>query len=85
MKLYAKKNGAGYITTYQVVFGSKEAKILQLIDEYGNVKEIEKAEVVGNNTIQIKLIEKSVLLNWGGKVGKIQNRNDKRWNDKILC
>jgi len=36
---------------------------LKLVDEYGNVKEIEKAEVVGNNTIQIKLIEKSVLLN----------------------
>jgi len=40
MKLYAKKNGAGYITTYQVVFGSKEAKNLKLVDEYGNVKEI---------------------------------------------
>lgn len=57
MKLYAKKNGAGYVTTYQIVFGCKEARNLKLMDENGKVKDIDKAEVIGNNLIQIKLIE----------------------------
>ena len=58
MTLYAKKNGQGYITTYQVIFGCREAKNLKLIDEKGIAKEIVNAEIVGTNIIQIELKDK---------------------------
>ena len=60
MKLYAKKNGKGYITTYQIIFGCREAKDLKLIDENGIVKEIENVELVKNNILQIKLRSKII-------------------------
>lgn len=58
MTLYAKKNGQGYITSYQVIFGSREAKNLKLVNEKGITKEIVNAEIVGTNIIQIKLKDK---------------------------
>lgn len=55
MTIYPKKNGRGYVTTYQVIFGSKEARNLKLMDENGVVKQIADACIVANDVIQIKL------------------------------
>lgn len=53
MKLVPKKNGKGYITSFIINFGSKEAKDLNLLDEHGEVKKIKSAESIDNNTLQI--------------------------------
>ena len=42
MKLIPKKNGKGYITSYTLSVGSKEAKDLNFVDKNGNSKELEK-------------------------------------------
>lgn len=54
IKLVPKKNGSGYVTTYQVCFGSKEARNLNLLDKDGNVKKIKKAEKKGENSIELE-------------------------------
>lgn len=53
MKLASKKNGLGYVTAYYISFGCKEARKLKLINEDGNIKEIESAELVDENSLKI--------------------------------
>jgi len=53
MKLVPKKNGQGYITSFTITFGSKEAKELNLLDEDEQVKKIKSAESIDDNTLQI--------------------------------
>lgn len=54
IKLVPKKNGKGYVTTYQMCFGSREAKNLNLLDKDGNVKKIKEAKKVGDNSIEVE-------------------------------
>ena len=61
MTLYPKKNGKGYITSYQVIFGSREARNLKLVNEKGITKEIVNAEIVDTDIIQIKLKDKVLI------------------------
>ena len=42
MKLRANKNGAGYVTSYNILLGSSEARRVGFIDENGNGRELDK-------------------------------------------
>lgn len=54
IKLVPKKNGRGYITTYQICLGSRETRNLNLLDENGNVKKIKDAKKTGENSIELE-------------------------------
>ena len=55
MKLIPKKNGKGYITSYTLSVGSKEAKDLNFVDKNGNSKELEKCLNAENSELIIKI------------------------------
>jgi len=55
MKLSAKKNGKGYITSYTISIGSAEARECGFIDEDGKPLEIEKIIKNAENKIELKL------------------------------
>ena len=42
MKLRANKNGPGYVTAYNALIGSAEARRAGFLDEDGNPRELEK-------------------------------------------
>lgn len=58
MKLVPKKNGDGYISSFTLSFGSKEARNLKLLDENGNAKKIKSAKNINDNEILI-ILEKN--------------------------
>lgn len=55
MKLSRKKNGKGYITSYTLSVGSKEARSLNFLDEDGMSKELEKIIDTENSTLTIRI------------------------------
>lgn len=57
IKLSAKKNGYGHISSYTVNIGSSEARQCGFIDSDGNVLPTEKVIDTTNNQIIIKLKE----------------------------
>ena len=55
MILSLKKNGAGYISSYTINIGNKEAEAVGFIDKDGVSKELEKIIDTENKQIIIKL------------------------------
>lgn len=55
MILSKKKNGKGYITSYSLNIGSKEARLLGFIDQYGNSNILEKELDVNNHILIVRL------------------------------
>lgn len=55
MILSKKKNGKGYITSYSLNIGSKEARLLGFIDQYGNSNTLEKELDVNNHILIVRL------------------------------
>lgn len=55
MKLSPKPNGKGYITSYSMNVGSKEAKDLNFINENGTSKELEKIIDIKNRRLIVFL------------------------------
>lgn len=55
MILSPKKNGAGYISSYTINIGNKEAKMVDFINKDGDSKELEKIIDTENKQIIIKL------------------------------
>lgn len=55
MILSKKKNGKGYITSYSLNIGSKEARILGFIDQYGNSHNLEKELDINNHILIVRL------------------------------
>lgn len=57
MILSKKKNGKGYITSYSLNIGSREAKLLGFIDQNGDSYTLEK-EIDAQNHILIVRLKK---------------------------
>ncbi len=55
MILSKKKNGKGYITSYSLNIGSKEARMLGFIDQNGNSHILEKDLDVKNHILIVRL------------------------------
>ena len=55
MKLTQKKNGKGYITSYQMNIGCAEARQCGFIDENGKPVELEKIILPDKKTIIIQI------------------------------
>ncbi len=55
MILSKKKNGKGYITSYSLNIGSKEARMLGFIDQNGNSHILEKELDVKNHILIVRL------------------------------
>ncbi len=55
MILSKKKNGKGYITSYSLNIGSKEARMLGFIDQNGNSHILEKNLDVKNHILIVRL------------------------------
>lgn len=55
MILSKKKNGKGYITSYSLNIGSKEARMLGFIDQNGNSHILEKNLDVKNYILIVRL------------------------------
>lgn len=55
MILSKKKNGKGYITSYSLNIGSKEARVLGFIDQNGNSHILEKNLDVKNHILIVRL------------------------------
>lgn len=53
MKMNYKKNGKGYLSGCTISFGSKEMRDLKLINNNGELREIESAKNKDDNTIII--------------------------------
>lgn len=54
MILSKKKNGKGYVTSYTLNVGSKEARDLGFIDENGDSKQLEKIIDIENKVLIVK-------------------------------
>ena len=63
MKLRANRSGDGYLTSYNVLIGSAEARRVGFVDENGNIREIEKFVDEERREIVIRIKED------GGKRG----------------
>lgn len=55
MILSKKKNGKGYVTSYSLNIGSKEARMLGFIDQNGNSHILEKDLDVKNHILIVRL------------------------------
>ena len=55
MTINFKKNGSGYTSGCTIAFGSREMRELKLVDKDGNLRKVESAENVDDNTIIIKI------------------------------
>ena len=57
MKLQAKKNGKGYVTSYLIAVGCKEAREAGFLDIEGNARELRKTIDTKRKRIVIELEE----------------------------
>ena len=57
MILSKKKNGKGYVTSYTLNIGSKEARDLGFINQDGDSKQIEKIIDIENKVLIVKVKE----------------------------
>ena len=57
MILSKKKNGKGYVTSYTLNIGSKEARDLGFVNKEGDSKQIEKIVDTRNKKLIVKLKE----------------------------
>lgn len=55
MILSKKKNGKGYITSYSLNIGSREARMLGFIDQNGNSHILEKELDIKNHILIVRL------------------------------
>lgn len=55
MILSKKKNGKGYITSYSLNIGSKEARMLGFIDQNGDSHILEKELDIKNHILIVRL------------------------------
>ena len=57
MKLTARKRENGYVTSYRLIIGSKEAREAGFLNDDGTGKELVKAVDPGKHEIVIRLAE----------------------------